>query len=145
MPAKTQILRNRAFQVQNGRCYYCGVAMWLASPVELPVEHPKPRPKVAAQLKCTAEHLVAKSEGGRDVAENIAAACLHCNWTRHQRKHPPSPEVYRADVRRRVARGAWHDRWVFERGLLPNHRTPSQAGAYMEYCPSTQARPTTCS
>ena len=96
--------------------------MWLASPRELPCDdHLKRKlsPAAAALLKCTAEHLVLWSEGGKDAAVNIAAACAHCNWTRHVRKRPPEPEAYRAEVRRRLACGAWHQRWVFELWLLP--------------------------
>lgn len=118
VPNRIQNLRNRAFHAQHGRCFYCGVAMWLTSPSELPGEHPKHSAAVA-QLKCTAEHLVPRSEGGKDAAGNIAAACLHCNWTRHKRKRPPGPDAYRAEVGRRVRRGAWHQRWVFELRLLP--------------------------
>jgi hypothetical protein len=118
MPTMTQVLRARAFRVQNGRCFYCGVAMWLASPCELPGEHPQPSPTAVARLKCTAEHLVPRSEGGKDAAGNIAAACAHCNLTRHKRKHPPAPDAYRAEVSRRVNRGTWHHGWVFERKLL---------------------------
>jgi len=127
MPTMTQVLRARAFHVQNGRCFYCGVAMWLASPCELPCEHPRPSPTAAARLKCTAEHLVPRSEGGKDAAGNIAAACAHCNWTRHKRKRPPGPDAYRAEVRRRVKRGAWHQRWVFELRLLPAPATIESA------------------
>ena len=118
MPTTIQRLRNHAFHAQHGRCFYCGVAMWLVSPSELPIERAKPSAAVA-QLKCTAEHLVPRSEGGKDAPGNIAAACLHCNWTRHKRKRPPGPDAYRAEVGRRVRRGAWHHRWVFELRLLP--------------------------
>lgn len=118
MPNRIQNLRNHAFHAQHGRCFYCGVAMWLTSPSELPCEYARPSP-AAARLKCTAEHLVPRSEGGKDAAVNIAAACLHCNCTRHKRKRPPEPEAYQAEVRRRVTRGSWHPKWVFERKLLP--------------------------
>jgi len=106
MPAKTQILRNRAFLAQSKCCYYCGVIMWLASPGELP--GPRLPRRAAALLRRTAEHLVPRSEGGQDIAGNIAAACAHCNRTRHKRKRPPSALAYMAEVRRRVARREWH-------------------------------------
>ena len=109
-------LRQNAFQRQNGRCFYCTVRMWLVSPTELSAEAPSLR---AAQLvRCTAEHLQARCEGGADVPANIAAACAHCNHTRHKRKAPPAPEAFAQQVRKRVAVGAWHSRWVHERGLL---------------------------
>ncbi|WP_431312814.1 HNH endonuclease [Roseateles agri] len=82
--------------------------MWRTSPHELPV----PSRRAAAFLQCTAEHLIARCDGGTDVASNVVAACWRCNRTRHARRWPPSADTYRAEVRRRVARGGWHDRWV---------------------------------
>lgn len=116
MPTKLQSLRRQAFEREGGRCYYCGVRMWLVSPDELPAT-PRSAGSVA-KLQCTAEHLVPRSEGGRDTLANIAAACAHCNHTRHKRKQPPPPAVYREQVHRRVERGSWHDRWVFDLRLL---------------------------
>lgn len=103
---KLQRLRTKAFHAQQSRCTYCGLVMWLESPNEL-----KPfglRAKTAAPLRCTAEHLLAKQDGGKDAEGNIAAACWLCNARRHKRKKPPSPEVYRVFVQRRVAKGKWH-------------------------------------
>ncbi|MCO7473024.1 HNH endonuclease [Stenotrophomonas maltophilia] len=77
--------------------------MWQSSPDELGL-----RQRSAAPFRCTAEHLVAKQDGGKAVPENIVAACHLCNLRRHQRPaSAPSPEVYRAHVRRRVALGKW--------------------------------------
>ena len=118
MPTRLQRSRDRAFQSQCGRCYYCNVLMWLHVPEELgPFRVSQEQ---AARLRCTAEHLHPESEGGSDRLENIAAACAHCNHTRHKRKVPPQPEAYRSDVRRRVGRRSWHHRWVFQFGLLPD-------------------------
>lgn len=97
VPMTTQLQRSRqlAYDHQGGKCYYCGLRMWLGAS------------SGPSLLRCTAEHLLARSEGGRDDPTNIVAACLHCNQTRHKRKRPPEPQIYRAEVRRRVARGAW--------------------------------------
>jgi len=116
MPSSNRIqsLRRQAHERQAGRCYYCGVRMWLASPEELPGV---PTIAAANKLRCTAEHLVARAEGGRDTLENIAAACAHCNHTRHKRKRPPEPAAYQTEVNRRMRRGGWHHRWVHELGL----------------------------
>lgn len=62
-------------------------------------------PKEARSLQCTAEHLTARCDGGRDSAYNIAAACLHCNRTRHLRVKPLDPTAYQALVQRRLGRG----------------------------------------
>lgn len=114
MPSKIQALRRKAFDSQRGRCWYCRVKMWLDSPAELPGVPSSS----SSRLHCTAEHLHAQCDGGRDVAGNIVAACRLCNLTRHRRKKPPTPEAYMADVRRRVGRGGWHHPWVRDLGLL---------------------------
>lgn len=105
MSTKTlKILRTRSFHAQQGRCYYCSGPMWLFSPGELGL-----RPRSAAPFRCTAEHLLPRQDGGRDVAGNVVAACHLCNLRRHKRPSPaPSPQVYRALVQRRVAQGKWH-------------------------------------
>jgi 5-methylcytosine-specific restriction endonuclease McrA len=123
MPNRIQTLRNHAFHTQHGRCFYCEVAMWLASHDELLGEPCRRSAAATARLKCTAEHLLPRSESGRDSAANVVAACAHCNGTRHKRKRPPAPDAYRAEVRRRVKQGAWHHRWVFERKLLSTAAT----------------------
>src|SRR5687768_7510081 len=105
MPSRIQILRHQAFKRQGGRCYYCGIPMWLLSHDELPGRSLSPA--AAARLKCTAEHLVPRSEGGTNIAANIVAACAHCNWTRHKVKHLTAPDAYRCLVEQRVKRGAW--------------------------------------
>lgn len=114
MPSKIRSLRLQAFQQQQGRCWYCGVQMWHLSPAELS----SVPARSASRLRCTAEHLTPKCEGGRDEAGNIVAACAHCNHTRHQRKKPPQPEMYLVDIRKRLSRGGWHYSWVRDRGLL---------------------------
>lgn len=75
MASRVQFLRLKAFQRQHGRCCYCKVIMWCASPSELGV--PLPSPTAATRLRWTAEHLQPRSEGRRDVPENTAAAYLH--------------------------------------------------------------------
>jgi 5-methylcytosine-specific restriction endonuclease McrA len=109
--------RRKAFECQNGNCFYCGVSMWLTTPYEIP--GCKSETPGYLKLQCTAEHLVARKDGGRDVEQNIVAACAHCNATRHKRKLPPEPEPYQREVQKRVALGSWHQRWVHDRGLLP--------------------------
>ncbi|WP_420714781.1 HNH endonuclease [Roseateles sp. SL47] len=113
MPSKIQTLRRKAFDHQDGRCWYCGVHMWLASPDELSVA----RRSGLSRLRCTAEHLVPRASGGRDAPENVVAACLHCNCTRHRRRAPPEPTAYRSEVMRRTRREGWHPAWVFRLGL----------------------------
>lgn len=111
--------RQLAFGHQGGRCYYCGLPMGLAD-----AHGP-------ALLRCTAEHLTARSEGGQDDPSNIVAACLHCNRTRHKRKHPPQPQRYREEVRRQVEQGRW-----FPAAIWAWVKAQSQEDAHRHISPS---------
>ena len=110
--------RPAAFRRQGERCHYCGVLMWLDNETAFAQRHGLP-PSSVRWLKCTAEHLRARQDGGRDSAENIVAACLRCNRLRHQGwKKAPAPETYLQHVRRLLSRKLWHRAPVFERGLI---------------------------
>lgn len=111
-------LRALAFLAQSGRCYYCGLAMWQSSPAELGL-----RPRSAAPFQCTAEHLLARQDGGKDSCGNVVAAHATCNHRRHKRPTPaPAADVYRALVQRRVAKGKWLPQWIHELGDGPPRR-----------------------
>lgn len=97
--------RQLAFEHQAGLCYYCDHPMWTRDPESFAKHHGITRQ--ASWLQCTAEHLVARSEGGTNSPDNIAAACRWCNRRRHARKQPMEPKAFRAHVRRRMSRGAW--------------------------------------
>ncbi|WOB27738.1 MULTISPECIES: HNH endonuclease [Xanthomonas] len=99
---RLQFLRTLAFHAQQGRCCYCEQPMWLTSPTELKLSH-----RSARRDQCTAEHLTAQQDGGKDTRGNIAAACWTCNQRRHRRKKRLTPEAFKALVRRRVAAGKW--------------------------------------
>lgn len=100
---RLKILRNKAFRTQSGRCFYCDVPMWNNSPKELGLNE-----LYGAQYRCTAEHLIARQDGGRDSRGNIVAAHVWCNQRRHQLGgRAPSPEDYRAFVRCQRDSGAW--------------------------------------
>jgi hypothetical protein len=83
MPTKLVHYRTVAFVRQSGRCFYCGFPMWMADPAEFCAHHRLTLAQ-AHRMRCTAEHLLPREKGGRDSAENIVAACLHCrrlaNW-----------------------------------------------------------------
>ena len=111
-------LRFKAFHRQAGRCYYCGVQMWLGDVADFAVRHRLSR-GVARWLQCTAEHLKPRSDGGRDSAQNIVAACSYCNLRRHKgRADAPTPDAYRHLIQLRLSRRRWHAPPVFDRGLL---------------------------
>jgi HNH endonuclease len=145
MPFKLQRSRARAFRAQSGRCCYCDVRMWLRDPVELPVTG-LPGRRVG-YLRCTAEHLLPQAVGGSDHAENIAAACLRCNGTRHKLSSPLEPAAYRQYERHRVKHGDWHPRWVGLRGLLDSGEQPTaevadrEAGGHALEAPLQPTRP----
>lgn len=117
---KIQSLRLQAFQHQQGRCWYCHVQMWLRTPTELPGLPPQG----ADLVRCTAEHLIAKCDEGRDEPDNIVAACARCNHGRHKLKRPPPPSNYIAYVHSRMDQGNWHRRWVWTLGLIDQSMFP---------------------
>ena len=94
--SKVKQARLRAFRSQNGNCFYCELPM-------LPAAQEGP-----SSLLCTAEHLLARCDGGSDSPRNIVAACRHCNSRRHARARPLSAELFKAHVKKRVAAGKWH-------------------------------------
>jgi hypothetical protein len=61
---------------QGWLCYWCRLPM-------LPADHPDSR------LRCTADHVQPRSEGGRTTAANVVAAHRLCNAGRH---HPSLKE-----------------------------------------------------
>ena len=119
MPKKSLYrARSAAFRRQAGRCFYCGVLMWLDDGASFAARHGLPR-GITRWLQCTAEHLRARRDGGPDSPGNVVAACHCCNLRRHKgRKVAPTPESYRSLVRKRISRKRWHLPQVFERGLI---------------------------
>lgn len=101
-----------AFHHQNGHCYYCGFPMWLENPEQFSREQGLSIGD-CSRLKCTAEHLVARQDGGRNSEKNIVAACRHCNQTRHKVTKPLSPPLYRQRVIHRVQSGRWHCKHLY--------------------------------
>jgi hypothetical protein len=94
-------LRKRAFLSQNTLCYYCEQVMWLPG-FNAGLGHSP------SHLQCTAEHLVPVSEGGKTSRNNIVAACLFCNQTRHRTGCVLSPQQYKELVQRYVQGEGWH-------------------------------------
>ncbi|MBU1566066.1 MAG: HNH endonuclease [Proteobacteria bacterium] len=105
----SQIVKNRlkAFKNQAGRCYYCESIMWLDKKEDFAADH-KIGISEAEKLKCTAEHLIARCDGGKNNQSNIVAACLLCNSERHRLRQPPAPTQYRELIKKRLKKGNWH-------------------------------------
>jgi 5-methylcytosine-specific restriction endonuclease McrA len=100
-------IRGIRFRQQNGRCHYCEQQMWTIDRAEFARKH-RISKKQANHLQATAEHLVPRSEGGKDEKANIVAACRFCNSHRHYRKVALAADVFQKWVRTRMARGKWH-------------------------------------
>ena len=106
--SKSAVFHSRliAAKKQDHHCYYCGAPIWLdglhifASKYSLSLGQAK-------LLKCTAEHIIPRSQGGRNNVSNIVAACLYCNRTRHARPQAPDALTYKRLVQQRVAQGRW--------------------------------------
>lgn len=113
MAHRSNSARNAAFHRQHGRCYYCDFPMWLTDRPGFAAAHGLTL-RQAARLQATAEHLVARQDGGKHGA-NVVAACLHCNQSRHRFRPcaAPSPEQFRVRVRSRVEQRHWHPRGLF--------------------------------
>lgn len=100
-------IRLSAWRAQSGTCFYCHQPMWDRDAETFARRHGLSI-KEARRFKVTAEHLCARSAGGRDATENIVAACLFCNNHRHKSKRPLCPESYARRVRQRLQQGKWH-------------------------------------
>lgn len=103
---KLSNIRRTKMLAQGGRCYYCDLPMWDPE-MDPAVPEICQAPPLRKYLRCTAEHLHPRSDGGADAPTNIVAACWYCNTRRHHRKEPPSPDAHRARVRERMANGKW--------------------------------------
>ena len=101
--------RLRAFSKQKGRCYYCDSPMWLEGRSKFAAMHGITR-KLAKSLRCTAEHLLARQDGGTDEMQNIVAACSFCNSMRHRVPNALSPVEYRKEIKLLLRCQVWHPR-----------------------------------
>lgn len=117
MPSSIARIRARAFQLQSGRCFYCTCPMWERSSETFIQTYGLSRGK-AMSLRCTAEHLEPRAEGGANSAGNIVAACEICNRRRHQRKIARTPAEHLKHVRRAMRRGKWHGAWLWKNAPL---------------------------
>ena len=116
MPQVRRLVRVRIklARGQHGRCHYCMFPVWNAPEETLAefVARSGLTRRQARRFRCTLEHLRARCDGGSNSLGNLAAACLHCNRTRHRCADPLAPERYGDRVRRAVARGCWHPGWA---------------------------------
>jgi len=107
MASKFARRRMFAFISQSGCCIDCGYPMWEGDREAFAITH-NIKPEQAALLQSTAEHLVARQDGGGNTKENIAAACLRCNRTRHRMRPPLAPDAYQKHVQKQLMNGGWH-------------------------------------
>ena len=110
--------RQLSYEAQRGCCYYCKCPMWLGHEGKEFRQRHSLTKKQARGLRCTAEHLKARRDGGGNAAHNIVAACLRCNGGRHQQKQVLEPSGFVDFVAGQVMRGEWHPINVNRHGLL---------------------------
>lgn len=106
MPNKLSHLRAQAASNKSFRCVYCQLPMWAGDPAAF-IDRFELSKRQAKLFQCTAEHLRAQCEGGKDTKAIIAAACRHSNQMRHRTANPLEPTEFQKRVRRRVGKGAW--------------------------------------
>lgn len=86
----------------------------------------------ARLLQVTAEHLLPRSDGGKDSYANIAAACWYCNLKRHKARSTLSPAAYAIKVQGQLKRGCWHGIRLGEgnaqRGLIEGSQRQRNCG-----------------
>ena len=99
--------RQKAFNLQSGLCYYCNQPMWVKDKQSFIAQY-KINPNRANYLQCTAEHLTARKDGGKNTKVNIVAACKYCNQARHKSKNALPHEAYKNSVQMRLSRNKWH-------------------------------------
>ena len=104
---KLQKIRQVQTKAQADCCYYCEQPMWGHNITKFASKH-RISTKQAAFLRATAEHLTARSEGGKDSKTNIVAACHYCNGRRHRAQKPLEPAEFMKRVQIRLAHGKWH-------------------------------------
>ena len=116
---KTLIKKRKcAFDAQARRCYYCKCLMWLGHEGRKFRQQHSLTKKQAQELRCTAEHLRARCDGGGNAAGNIVAACRRCNGGRHEQRQAPEPSAFSEFVEGQLMRGKWHDVDVKRHGLV---------------------------
>lgn len=111
--------RLKAFNLQQRRCIYCELPMWLDQPDAFAKKY-KITIKGAALFKCTAEHLLANQDGGKDVESNIVAACHSCDQKRHKCKKPKYPISYKHYVSTTLGKGRWNSVFITRSHISSN-------------------------
>jgi hypothetical protein len=99
-------LAAKAFNEQSGCCIYCDKPMWLIDPDSFRQRY-HVNPAYLELYRCTGEHLIPHSSGGKANRRNIAAAHWYCNCQRHAHGRNPGPLEYRETVQQRVKSGTW--------------------------------------
>lgn len=134
MPTTLTKSRFKAYIQQAGLCIYCEQPIWLDDVQEFAKTY-QISIKQAKVLKCTAEHLTAKQDGGTDVENNIAAACNYCNQKRHKRKKSLDSISFKNHVMKRQAQGRWHSNVTNRLFGEPSQRFPDFSfSAFHDFC-----------
>lgn len=106
--------REAAYKSQSGRCFYCRLPMlrWGCPQARKIKENFCDRHGLtyaqAKRLRLSAEHLVRRQDGGGHSRENIVAACVYCNQSRHRAGADPTPKEFKSHVREQMMVDEWH-------------------------------------
>lgn len=106
--------RNRLFEEQGGKCYYCRRKMSLSG---------------RGCRRVTIEHLVRRSDGGNHSNDNVVAACARCNEWRDD----IPPEIYkrvcrdieRVKIARKQALASIKLKTIFNKLNIPHKKIPN--------------------
>lgn len=98
--------RHIAFQNQSNLCFYCNAPMWEKEATSFLSQFRLTKRQIPL-FRCTAEHLIARCDGGTNIRENIVAACWYCNQTRHRFPNAPDPSTYKKIVTKSSRAGKW--------------------------------------
>jgi hypothetical protein len=118
--SKSALVKSRliAFNLQHARCIYCEQPIWLKNPQTFAHQY-NITLKQAQLFQCTAEHLLARRDGGKDDPTNIVAACHFCNQKRHHSKSAKDPIPYKLYVAKRVIKRKWHTSFMSKLYVSP--------------------------
>ena len=134
MPTTLTKSRFKAYIQQAGQCIYCELPMWLVN-ADIFAKTYQITVKQAKTFQCTAEHLIARQNGGNDGENNIAAACNYCNQKRHKRKKPLNSIAFKQHVMKRQAPGRWHSNATNRLFGEPSQRFPDFSfSAFHDFC-----------
>ena len=105
--------RNKAYNEQRGRCFWCGIGTRLPNDSQPSSMHLQP---------ATTEHLIPRSHGGPHYRWNIVSACANCNHKRGNMLVSEWLEVLKVRLEKMMRTHHFEVvlSWLNERGMHPS-------------------------